>query len=181
MLKLRERAKSSIRRSPRRMAQKRRLNVETLECRALLSGLAVNAAYGISGPGVGIGDVATDASGNTYVTGSYTGNITVPSAGYSPVTFPDLTSKPESFVVSYSATGGFNWYDEFENSAYEYRPVVDSLMTPVSFTMPPTRRSMSSATSRARSISILSGEATSRQPAPTRARTLTPRTITSSA
>ncbi len=117
MLKLHAWSRPSVRRSPRRPAQKRRLNVETLECRALLSGLTVSGAYGndISGSGVNVSDVATDPSGNTYVTGSYTGSIAV-RTNSSTVTFPDITSKPETFVVSYSATGAFNWYDEFENS-----------------------------------------------------------------
>ena len=54
-----------------------------------------------------------------------------------------------------------------------------SPMASVSLTMPPTPRSMSSATSRGRLISISMGSTTTRRPAPTRAHTLTPRTRTS--
>ncbi len=110
-----------------RLAWKRRLNVESLECRALLSGLTVNGAYGndISGSTVTVSDVATDPAGNIYVTGSYTGNITVSTNG-STATFPDQTTNPETFVVSYSATGGFNWYNEFENSATSTDPLSQS-------------------------------------------------------
>ena len=117
MLKLHTWTRSRDRRSPRRVAQNKRLNVESLECRALLSGLTINGAYGndISGSGVQISEVATDPSGNTYFTGSYTGSISV-RTNSSTVTFPDITSKPETFVASYSATGAFNWYDQFQNS-----------------------------------------------------------------
>ena len=123
MSKLHAWAGSNVCRSSRRLARKTRLHVESLECRALLSGLAVNAAYGndISGSGVTVSQVATDPSGNTYVTGSYTGNITV-RLNSGTTTFPDQTSKPETFVVSYSATGRINWYDEFENSATSTDP-----------------------------------------------------------
>src|SRR5580693_8456507 len=90
----------SVRRSPRRLAQKRRLNVEALEGRALLSGLTVNGAYGndISASGVTVSEVAADPSSNIYVTGSYTGTIAVRTNSDTAM-FPDQTSNPESFVV----------------------------------------------------------------------------------
>jgi hypothetical protein len=111
-------ARSVARRSPRRQAQKKRPQVETLECRTLLSGLTFSAAYGISGSGVNVSGIATAPSGNTYVSSNYTGSATFGTTknGYIE-SVSDPTSLPETFVVSYSATGAVNWYDEFQNKA----------------------------------------------------------------
>ena len=86
-----------IRQSAKRPSQKRRFVVESLEGRTRFSGLTANSAYGndISGSGVTVSQVATDPSGNTYVAGSYTGSIAV-RTNSSTVTFPDITSHPET-------------------------------------------------------------------------------------
>ncbi len=118
MSKCRDWARSLVRRSLRRPAQKRRLNVEPLECRALLSGLTFSLAGSIaSGSGVTVSDVATDPSGNSYVTGNYTGNANFGTDASGKVyAGSDQSSLPETFVVSYTPAGVVNWYAEFQNN-----------------------------------------------------------------
>lgn len=99
----------NFRRSSRRLSHKRRLQVETLECRALLTVSFTN-AYGIGGQNVSIAAVATDSSGDVYVTGSYKGAANF-GTGYSSTGTPNTNY--DAFVVKYSPAGAVLWYSEF--------------------------------------------------------------------
>ena len=117
MSRFRDWARSVVRRTPSRLLQKTRLNIETLESRALMSGLTFSAAYGISGSGVTVSDVATEPSGNSYVSGNYTGNANFGTDASGKVyAETDQSSLPEAFVVGYTPGGVVNWYAEFQNS-----------------------------------------------------------------
>ena len=113
MSKLHLWAMFGLRSVPRRRLQKRYLHVETLESRALLT-LSFTGAIGIAGQGVNIGAVTTDSSGDTYVTGEYTGAANFGS-GVTPTSTPN--GNDDAFVVKYSSTGAVLWYTEFFNDA----------------------------------------------------------------
>ena len=107
--------RSASHRSGRSARQHTPIAVEGLEDRALLSltfGLATRAGTATDGiPAIEITDVATDAAGNTYVSGSYFGTVDLE---------PDINPNPHGevlptsqsrdlFIAKYDATGNLIW------------------------------------------------------------------------
>jgi hypothetical protein len=113
MLNDKNRLTSPARRSPKRRTQKRRLAVETLEVRTLLS-LNFSAAYEIKGSNVSIFQVATDAQGDAFITGSYQGDATFGTGPGGTVEKDNVNGTDEAFVVEYSASGSLDWFTQFE-------------------------------------------------------------------
>ena len=103
-----------VRRSPRHLSQRRRLQVEALECRALLA-VSFTGGFGIGGRDVDLNAVTTDASGDVFVTGEYSGAANFGS-GYAPNNTPN-GSNTDAFVAEYSSAGAVKWYTEFYNES----------------------------------------------------------------
>ncbi|HEV3166019.1 MAG TPA: FG-GAP-like repeat-containing protein [Isosphaeraceae bacterium] len=95
---------------PVRNARLRKLLVESLEDRSLLS-LGFTFAQGFGGTNLNIGDVATDAAGNEYIAGSFSGTVDM-DPGHTHPGNPDIltaVSQDDAFVAKYSPTGAFLW------------------------------------------------------------------------
>ena len=112
-----------------------------------------SAASVIQGNGVVTNQIAIDAQGNSYVTGSYFGK-----ANFGSGTTRDNTGPTEAFVVKYSPSGAVNWFTQFQPQAGSSSDgsslVVDSANQTATYWL---------ATSAGRLTSILTGPAARRR------------------
>jgi hypothetical protein len=113
MLPLRHRLWPRSSRTPHSFARsrKRRPVCESLEGRQLLT-FDFSSAIGIGGNALTVGRIATDAAGDTFVTGSFTGKVNFdPSSGSNGQL--DAGGTTSAFVAKYSPTNTLVWVKEF--------------------------------------------------------------------
>jgi hypothetical protein len=116
MSKSPDRSTPRVRRSAKRQSQTKRLLVEALEGRTLLT-LNFAAAYNIQGSGVEVDQVTSDAKGDAYISGDYEGTATFGKNAAGTTIQKDNSGNLEAFVVEYSPTGVVQWYTQFENQS----------------------------------------------------------------
>lgn len=74
---------------------------------------AVTTGTALGSPGKGIADIATDASGNVYVTGRYTGTLTL---GSTTVTSSGSGSNQDAYIAKFNPSGSNMWLKSFGNA-----------------------------------------------------------------
>lgn len=111
----------------------RRPSIEAFEARCLMAAAAFTSAIPIGGPLINIGEVAgykddaanghgnpvaTDSSGNLYITGQFQGTVKFGTdASGAVVQRATVGSDPEIFVAKYAPSGTPVWVDVFHESA----------------------------------------------------------------